>query len=228
MAEAIGSTVRRARAPRPARLTGVLGAGVVIAMLAACLFTLPWTLERVPIDGANTATGTAPRRFEAPNLDEALLPPFWARHMPDERARLERSAKRRSREVGAALRRALELREAVFRTFAALVSRLAPAPGDLELLNDSLDHTFGLRFDDARVTRAAEGALEVVAEDGTKLAGTISPISGAEIDITHCFDPPERSVYRRSLVRFAPAAGSTGFGPAMGWLESNRFPRRHG
>lgn len=95
MAHAIASTARRPRAPRSVRLTGLLGAAVVVLMLAACLLTLPWTLARVaPADaaGADAAMGAAPRRFEAPNLDVALLPPFWARHRPDERARLEAAA----------------------------------------------------------------------------------------------------------------------------------------
>ena len=38
-----------------------------------------------------------PRRFEATNLDQALLPPFWAHHAPDERARLEDAAKAEGR-----------------------------------------------------------------------------------------------------------------------------------
>ncbi|MCZ6611348.1 MAG: ABC transporter permease, partial [Planctomycetota bacterium] len=32
------------------------------------------------------------RRYEATNLDQALLPPFWSRHAPDERQRAESSA----------------------------------------------------------------------------------------------------------------------------------------
>ena len=57
------------------------------------------------------------------------------------------------------------------------------------------------------------------AEDGDRVAGTIEPISGAEIDITHTFVPPRRSVYRRTLVRCTTDDGHQ----ALGWLESNRF-----
>ncbi len=95
MADAIAPTARRPRAPRSVRLTGFLGAAVVIFMVAACLLTLPWTLGRVGSDAGGAggaATGTAPRRFEASNLDEALLPPFWAKHRADELARLESAA----------------------------------------------------------------------------------------------------------------------------------------
>jgi len=52
------------------------------------------------------------------------------------------------------------------------------------------------------------------------MAGSIESISGAEIDITHTFVPPRRSVYRRALIRLTPDGGA----PAIGWLESNRFP----
>ena len=44
-------------------------------------------------------------------------------------------------------------------------------------------------------------------------------ITAAEIDVTHCFDPPQRSVYRRALVRLTPADGGQ---PLLGWLEANR------
>lgn len=78
---------------------------------------------------------------------------------------------------------------------------------------------FQLRFDDDAVTRPLAGAVRVTAEDGGALRATIEPISAAEIDITHTFVPPRRSVYRRTLIRFTP----DGELPAVGWLESNRF-----
>lgn len=76
-----------------------------------------------------------------------------------------------------------------------------------------------LAFHDETVTRPVSGHFAVSAEDGATLAGTIESISGAEIDITHTFVPPRRSIYRRALIRVAPDGGST----AIGWLESNRF-----
>ena len=57
------------------------------------------------------------------------------------------------------------------------------------------------------------------------VSGTIEPISAAEMDITHCFDPPERSIYRRALVRFTPDSGCAATSQAMGWFESNRFAK---
>ncbi|HYC00640.1 MAG TPA: hypothetical protein VEC57_16010 [Candidatus Limnocylindrales bacterium] len=76
-------------------------------------------------------------------------------------------------------------------------------------------------FDDDHPTRAVSGSFAVTAEDGEEMKGTIEPISGAEIDISHCFVPPRRSIYRRALVRAQIEGVSE---PAIGWLESNRFP----
>jgi len=78
---------------------------------------------------------------------------------------------------------------------------------------------FDLAFDDAAVTRPVAGRFAVTAEAGVRLAGTIESITATEIDITHTFVPPRRSVYRRALVRVIPDDAA----PAIGWLESNRF-----
>jgi len=78
---------------------------------------------------------------------------------------------------------------------------------------------FDLVFDDRTPTRPVSGRLAVTAEDGGSFAATIESISGAEIDITHTFVPPRRSVYRRALIRLAPDRGAS----TVGWLESNRF-----
>ncbi len=78
---------------------------------------------------------------------------------------------------------------------------------------------FDLVFDDAAVTRPVAGRFALTAEGGATLAGRIEPITAAEIDITHTFVPPRRSVYRRTLVRLHPDDAP----PAIGWLESNRF-----
>jgi oligopeptide transport system permease protein len=95
MAEVTAPIARSPRGSRSARLTGYMGAAVVAVMFLACLATLPYTLGRVPAaEAAGDAEqlGTLPRRFEATSLDQALLPPFWAHHAPDERARLDAAA----------------------------------------------------------------------------------------------------------------------------------------
>ena len=64
----------------------LVGGGILVVMVLASLMTLPYTLGRV----GGQAGGL--RRYEASNLDRALLPPFWAPHAPDERERLEAAA----------------------------------------------------------------------------------------------------------------------------------------
>jgi hypothetical protein len=78
---------------------------------------------------------------------------------------------------------------------------------------------YDLRYHDADVLRAIDGRVRAETEDGTVFAAAIEPLTGAEVDITHCFEPPRRSVYRRTLVRVTP----DGERPLLGWLESNRF-----
>ena len=79
--------------------------------------------------------------------------------------------------------------------------------------------TLDLAFDDAAVTRPVSGRFAFTADGGASLSGRLEPITAAEIDITHTFVPPRRSVYRRALIRVLPDAAP----PAVGWLESNRF-----
>lgn len=51
---------------------GAAALAVLVAMVVACVGSLPWSLARVD-DG----TGLAVRRFEATNFDAALRPPMW-------------------------------------------------------------------------------------------------------------------------------------------------------
>ena len=81
---------------------------------------------------------------------------------------------------------------------------------------------FDFAYRDDDLARPVAGRLEVVAEDGTQLAFDVEPIAAAEIDITHTFVPPQRSVYRRALVRARRADGA----PLIGWTEFNRFVKR--
>ncbi len=71
--------------PQSTRLTSRAGAIVVVLMIVACLASLPYTAGRPAAPG--TIRGQAQRRFERTDLDAALLPPFWAKHAPDERER---------------------------------------------------------------------------------------------------------------------------------------------
>jgi hypothetical protein len=87
---------------------------------------------------------------------------------------------------------------------------------------------FELEFDDARVLAPVSGHFAVKAADGSGFGGRIEVVSAAEIDITHTFVPPQRTVYRRALIRVHPdiPEKDTGGQPLLGWIEFNRMPAR--
>ncbi len=64
------------------------------------------------------------------------------------------------------------------------------------------------------------GSCRLVTESGEALHGEIESLSGVEIDLTHTFTPPQRSLYRRGLVRVR-LEGEPEL--LMGWLEFNRL-----
>ncbi len=77
---------------------------------------------------------------------------------------------------------------------------------------------FAIRPDD--VLQPIAGRFTARAEDGEEIAGTLEPLTAAEIDLTHAFVPPQRSLYRRALVR---ARLDDGGPPLLGWVEFNRL-----
>jgi hypothetical protein len=64
------------------------------------------------------------------------------------------------------------------------------------------------------------GKCRLVTESGEALRGEIESLSGVEIDLTHTFTPPQRSLYRRGLVR-VHLDGEAEL--LTGWLEFNRL-----
>jgi hypothetical protein len=61
--------------------------------------------------------------------------------------------------------------------------------------------------------------IEFRDEDGREFQGRVETISAAELDISHCFSTPQRSFYRRALVRIH----LTGIDePLLGWCEVNQ------
>jgi hypothetical protein len=78
---------------------------------------------------------------------------------------------------------------------------------------------FDLSFRDEDLRRPVEGRFAATGEDGSRVEAAIEPLAAAEIDITHTFVPPQRSVYRRALVRGRRTDGP----PLLGWIEFNRF-----
>jgi len=86
---------------------------------------------------------------------------------------------------------------------------------------------FDLAWHDDVLAHPLSGRFEVTGEDGSRLAGSLEPLTAAEIDITHTFVPPQRSIYRRALVRARLEEGPPllrGGPPLLGWIEFNRFP----
>jgi ABC-type dipeptide/oligopeptide/nickel transport system permease subunit len=73
-------------AGRAGPILGVLGAIVLVAMVLACVGSLPWALAG-DTSGPGATGAVPPRRYEATDLSRILLPPFWAPHAPDERTR---------------------------------------------------------------------------------------------------------------------------------------------
>ncbi len=70
------------------------------------------------------------------------------------------------------------------------------------------------------VLRPVAGPFTVTAEDGDGLSGTIESLTATEIDLTHTFVPPQRSLYRRALVRVRVDGAAA---PLLGWVEFNRL-----
>ena len=82
---------------------------------------------------------------------------------------------------------------------------------------------FEFEFHDECVLEPVSGRFTVRAEDGATFAGRVEVISAAEVDITHTFVPPGRSIYRRALIRVHPEDGTP---PLLGWTEFNYFPKK--
>jgi len=70
----IGFRAARIRRDNPLTrsLAGLIGAGFLVLMFAACVLTLPWTLGSTMDDGAMVP------RYNAGSINDARLPPFWA------------------------------------------------------------------------------------------------------------------------------------------------------
>ncbi len=63
------------------------------------------------------------------------------------------------------------------------------------------------------------GSFHFEDEKGETVRARLEVVSAAEIDITHTFVPPQRSFYRRSLVRIHLEDGGE---PLLGWCEVNQ------
>ena len=71
--------------PLTRSLAGLIGIGFLTAMMAACLFSLPWTLGTIKDDAGND---TGLQRFEAGDTRAARLPPIWVSPNTEDRLAL--------------------------------------------------------------------------------------------------------------------------------------------
>jgi len=79
---------------------------------------------------------------------------------------------------------------------------------------------FEVEVEDRPLLDPVAGKVMVRTEGGETLRGEITSLSGVEIDLSHALTPPQRSLYRRALVRVR-LEGETA--PLTGWLEFNRL-----
>jgi len=61
---------------------GRLGCAALLGIVLGCVVLLPWAIAPI---AAPDGSGHVARRFEAQNVEAALLPPWWAWHAEDER-----------------------------------------------------------------------------------------------------------------------------------------------
>jgi hypothetical protein len=92
------------------------------------------------------------------------------------------------------------------------------AEGDMLNLTD-ID--FQVEYNADAPEQAVQGKIFLTCENETLIAADIAALTGTEIDITHTFETPRRSEYRRSLVscRFHDEREGV---VSPGWFECNR------
>jgi hypothetical protein len=81
------------------------------------------------------------------------------------------------------------------------------------------DVEFDVAIHEDRVLDPFSGGFRFRSEAGDEIRVRLEVISAAEIDITHVFEPPQRSFYRRALLRLHVDGVAK---PLVGWLECNR------
>jgi hypothetical protein len=95
--------------------------------------------------------------------------------------------------------------------------------GYLSLARGNTDSVSEVKFDvethEDRVLDPFSGGFAFRAADGTEYRARLEVISAMEIDITHVFEPPRRSFYRRALLRLHLDGEAK---PLLGWMECNQ------
>jgi predicted RNA-binding Zn ribbon-like protein len=112
---------------------------------------------RLCLDFVNTLNGSRTTGETEEKLPDYAALVSWARQagaIPERAARtLAQAARARPRAAAAVLTRAIELRETLYRIFAAAAAERAPAQADLAALNDAL----GAALAHAQLARTKEG-----------------------------------------------------------------------
>lgn len=80
---------------------------------------------------------------------------------------------------------------------------------------------FQIEYNAETVENAVQGKVSLTCDNGTVINADVTAITGTEIDITHTFDSPKRTEYRRSLVSCQLHGDYEGV-VSPGWFECNR------
>lgn len=83
------------------------------------------------------------------------------------------------------------------------------------------DVDFQVNYNADAPENAVQGNISLTCENGAMINAGITAITGTEIDITHTFETPKRTEYRRSLVRCEFHGEHAGV-VSPGWFECNR------
>ena len=91
---------------------------------------------------------------------------------------------------------------------------------DGEMLNLT-DVDFQLEYNVDNPEQAVQGRTSLSCENGAVISADLAALTGTEIDITHTFNTPQRTEYRRSLVKCQFHDEYQGI-VSPGWFECNR------
>ncbi|CAA0095985.1 Uncharacterised protein [Halioglobus japonicus] len=91
---------------------------------------------------------------------------------------------------------------------------------DGEMVNLT-DVDFQIEYNASTPEQAVQGKVTLTADNDTVIRADVAAVSGTEIDITHTFDTPKRTEYRRSLVKCQFHGEREGV-VSPGWFECNR------
>ncbi|MFK7977321.1 MAG: hypothetical protein AB8C02_14390 [Halioglobus sp.] len=92
------------------------------------------------------------------------------------------------------------------------------ADGEMRNLTDV---DFQIEYNPDNPQQAVQGRISLTCDNDAVISADVNAVSGTEIDITHTFDAPKRTEYRRSLVSCQFHGEHEGI-VSPGWFECNR------